>query len=142
MKKFTQISLMLLGLMVAFAGCDAAKEAANDAKDKAADMANVDFGDFDMDGLKEKFAGITDGFKTVSADNVDGLTSKISDLTGSMDGMGIDKLTGPAKTAVATVIEKFGDTIKAAMEGISDEGLLGKIKPVVEALMEKIKAMK
>ena len=142
MKKLTQFSLLLLALMVAFTGCDAAKEAANDAKDKAADMANIDFGDFDMKGLQEKFTGITDGFKDVTAGNVDGLTSKISDLSGSMDSMGLDKLTGPAKTAVGGVISKFADAIKSAMDGISDEGILGKLKPVVEALMEKINAFK
>ena len=142
MNKLTQISLMLLVLMVAFTGCDAAKDAANDAKDKAADLANIDFGDFDMTGLQEKFTGITDGFKDVTADNVDGLTSKISDLSGSMDSMGLDKLTGPAKTAVGGVISKFADAIKSAMDGISDEGILGKLKPVVEALMEKINAFK
>ena len=142
MKKLTQTSLFLLALMVAFTGCDAAKEAANDAKDKATDMANIDFGDFDMKGLNGKITGITDGFKDVTADNVDGLTSKISDLSGSMDSMGLDKLTGPAKTAAGGVISKFGDAIKSAMDGISDEGILGKLKPVVEALMKKISAFK
>lgn len=140
MKKLTQISVMLLGLMVIFAGCDAAKDAAKGAADKAGDMANVDFGDFDMDGLNEKFKGITEGFKNVSADNVDGLTSKISGLSTAMDGMGLDKLTGPAKTAVSTAISTFAGAVKTAMEGISDEGILGKLKPVVEALMEKINA--
>lgn len=146
MKKLTQINLLLLVLMVAFTGCDAAKEAAQDATDKAkdqvADLANIDFGDFDMKGMQGKFTGITDGFKDVTADNVDGLTSKISDLSGSIEGMGIDKLTGPAKTAAGGVISKFGDAIKSAMEGISDEGILSKLKPVVEALMEKINAFK
>ena len=142
MNKLTQISLMLLVLMVAFTGCDAAKDAANDAKDKAADLANIDFGDFDITGLQSQLTGITTGFKDVTADNVDGLTSKISDLSGSMDSMGLDKLTGPAKTAVGGVISKFADSIKSAMDGISDEGILGKLKPVVEALMEKINAFK
>ena len=146
MKKLTQISALLLGLMVAFTGCDAAKDAAkdaaNDAKDKVTDMANIDFGDFDMKGLQGKFTGITDGFKDVTADNVDGLTTKISDLGGSLDGMGIDKLPAPAKTFVSGVISKFGDAIKAALDGISDEGILGKLKPVVEALMEKLNAFK
>ena len=140
MKKLTQISLMLLAMVVAITGCDAAKEAANEAKNKAADMANIDFGDFDMSGVQEKFTGITDGFKDVTAENVDGLTSKISDLSGSMDGMGIDKLTGPAKTAVGGVISKFAETIKSAMGGITDEGILSKLKPAVDALMEKISA--
>ena len=138
MKNLNRISLLLLAFMVAFTGCDAAKEMAGDAASKAAEMADVDFGDFDMQGVTEKFTGITDGFKDVTADNVDGLTSKISDLSGSMDGMGIDKLTGPAKTAVGAAMTKFGDTVKAAMEGISDEGILGKLKPAVDGLMEKM----
>ncbi|QEG22209.1 hypothetical protein [Mariniblastus fucicola] len=140
MKKLTQLSLLLVALMVAFTGCDAAKEAANDAKDKAVDMASIDFGDFDMDGLQEKFTGITDGFKDVTADSAEGLSTKISDLSGSIEGMGIDKLTGPAKTAVSGVLSKFGAAVKAAMENISDEGILAKLKPVVEALMEKLNA--
>lgn len=148
-KKLTQISLLLMGLIVSFAGCDAAKDTADKAKDAGAgmvdsakDMANIDFGDFDMKGLQDKFAGITTGFKDVSADNVGGLTSKLSDLSGSLDGMGIGDLTGPAKTAVTGVISKFVDAIKSAMEGISDEGILSKLKPAVDALMEKLNAFK
>jgi len=149
MKKLTQISLLLATLMVALTGCDAAKEAAEMAKDKAgdmaggmADLANIDFGDFDVKGLQEKFTGITDGFKDVTAENVDGLTSKITDLSGAMDSMGIDSLPAPAKTAVTGLASKFGEAVTKAMSGISDEGILGKIKPVVEGLMEKINAFK
>ena len=143
MKKLSQFTcLLLLTLMVVFTGCDAAQEAADKAKDSVADVANIDFGDFDMKGLQEKFTGITDGFKDVSADSVDGLTSKISDLSGSIEGMGIDKLTGPAKTAVTGAISKFADAINSAMEGISDDSILSKLKPVVDALMEKINAFK
>jgi hypothetical protein len=138
MKKTSQTGLLILALMVAFTGCDAAKEAAQEATDKAADMANVDFGDFDMTGLQEKFTGITDGFKDVTADSVDGLSTKITDLSGSIEGMGIDKLSGPAKTAVAGVISKFTEAVKTAMEAISDDSILAKLKPVVEALMEKV----
>ena len=149
MKQLTKTSLLLLGLIVAFAGCDAAKETADKAKDAGAgmvegakDMANIDFGDFDMKGLQGKLTGITDGFKDVTTENVDGLTSKISDLGGSIDGMGIGKLTGVAKTAVGTAISTFANAIKSAMDGISDEGILGKLKPVVDSLMEKLNAFK
>lgn len=142
MNSKTQFCLLLLALMVAFTGCDAAKQAASDAKDKAVDISNVDFGDFDMKGMQEKLTGITEGFKDVTADNVDGLTSKITDLSGSMDSMGIDQLTGPAKTAFTGVLSKFTAAIEAAMANISDEGILGKLKPVVEALMEKVNALK
>ncbi len=145
MKKLTQLTLVLLGLIVALAGCEAAKnaasEAANNAASQVGDMANIDFGDFDAAGLKEKFAGITDGFKDVTAENVDGLTSKISDLSGSIEGMGIADLPAPAKTAVSGMITPVINTIKTAMEGISDEGIVGKLKPVVEPLLEKLTAL-
>ena len=143
MKKLTQTSLFLLALMVAFTGCEAAKEAANDAKEKAAGMVDMpDMGDFDLDGMKEKFAGITDGFKDVTADNVDGLTSKITDLSGSMDSMGLDALPAPAKTFVGGLVSKFGETVTSAMGGITEEGILGKLKPAVDGLMEKVNAFK
>ncbi len=142
MKKLTQIGMLMLGLMVAFAGCDAAKKAADDAKDKMADMADIDFGDFDMKGLQGKFDGITDGFKDVNADNVDGLTSKISDLSGSIDGMGVDKLTGPAKGFVGKAMSTFSGVVEKAMGGISDEGILSKLKPAVDGLMSKLNAFK
>ena len=35
---------------------------------------------------------------------------------------------------------KFIDTIKSAMGGITDEGILGKLKPAVDALMGKLNA--
>ena len=143
MKQLTQIGLMLLALTFAFAGCDAAKDMAKEGMDKAkdgmgdmADMANIDFGGFDMAGTQEKFTGITDGFKDVTADNVDGLTSKITDLSGSMEGL--DKMPDAAKSAFGGVATKFADTVKSAMDGISDEGILGKLKPAVDGLMEKL----
>ena len=145
MRKLTLSSLFLIGLMVAFNGCDAAKDTVDQAKnagtdmvESAKDMANIDFGDFDMKGMQEKLSGITDGFKDVTAENVDGLTSKISDFGGSIGDMGIGDLTGPAKSAVDTVISKFIDAIKSAMDGITDDGILAKLKPVVDSLMEKL----
>ena len=138
MKLLSQTSLLLMALMVVFAGCDQAKDMAK----KGADMANIDFGDFDIDGMKEKLTGVTDGLKDVTTENVDGVTSKITDLSDSVDGMGIDKLPAPAKTFVSGMLTKFGDSVKAAMEGISDDSILAKLKPAVEALMEKVKAYK
>lgn len=148
MKKYLT-SLFLMGMMVAFTGCDAAKDTVDQAKDAGADMvdsakdmANIDFGDFDMKGLQSQLSGITDGFKDVTAENVDGLTSKISDLGGSIGDMGIGDLTGPAKSFVDTAISKFMDAIKGAMDGITDDGILSKLKPVVDQLMEKLNSFK
>lgn len=148
MKKYLT-SLFLLGMMVAFTGCDAAKETVDEAKDAGADlvesakdMANIDFGDFDMKGMEKQLAGITDGFKDVTTKNVDELTSKISELSGSIGDWGIGDLTGPAKSAVDTVIAKFMDAMKGAMNGITDDGILSKLKPAVDQLMEKFNQFK
>ena len=137
--------LLVLLLSISLIGCDAAKEVgdkvadgANEAVENVKEMADIDFGDFDMSGLKDKFSSITDGFKDVTADNAGDLASKISGLTGALDGFGIGDLTGGAKTAVGTAISTFADSITKAMEGISDDGILSKIKPVVEALVEKL----
>ena len=105
-------------------------------------MAGIDFGDFDMKGLMGKFTGITDGFKDVNADNVDGLTSKITDLSGSIDGLGIDKLAGPAKEFAGKQMTTFGGAVEKAMGGVSDEGMLGKLQPAVDGLMGKLNAFK
>ncbi len=149
MKKLAHMGLLLLGLMITFAGCDAAKDKVDKAKDagkgmvdSSKDLAKIDFGDFDLKGMQDKFAGITDGFKNVSADNVSSLTTKLSDLSGAIDGMGIGKLPGPAKAAVQTMISKFADTIKSELGGITDEGILSRLKPVVDALMVKLNAFK
>lgn len=102
------------------------------------DLSDIDFGDFDMGGLKDKFAGITDGFKNVTADNADDLATKIKDLTGSVDSMGFDALTGPAKKAAGGVVGAFIDQINAAVDKISDDGIMGLIKPLVKTLVAKL----
>lgn len=135
--KTTAYLLLLIVMPVALIGCNGAQDAIDGAKD----MANIDFGDFDMDGLKDKMASVTSGLKDVTADNVDGVTEKISGLSSTLGSMDFSKLSGPAKTAVNTALNKFVDTIKSAMDNISDDSVLAKLKPVVEPLMEKIKSM-
>ena len=120
---------------------DQVKDAGAGMVEDVKDMTNIDFGDFDMKGLQEKLTDITDGFKDVSADNADALTSKLSELGSSIGSMGIGDLTGAAKTAVDGVIAQFVDAVKSAMDSISDEGIVSKLKPAVDALMEKLKAL-
>ena len=101
----------------------------------------ADFGDLGMDKLKElngTFTGITDGFKNVTADNASGLADKIKGLTGSIDGMGLANLPESGKGVVGGMIGKFIKTINDAMGGISDDGILGILKPVVKGLMDKL----
>ena len=138
------LSLLLVVGLFAMAGCEGAKEKLEDAKKAGADAAEKakDMANFDLKGLTDKFSAITGGFKDLSGDNVDGLTSKITDLTGSIDGMGIDKLSGVAKTGAMEAIKGFIETVKKAMEGVTDEGILSKLKPVIGPLMEKLNAFK
>ena len=136
MKLLSQTSLLLLALMVVFAGCDQAKDMAS----KAGDMANIDIGGMKLTDMKEKLSGITEGFKDVNEENVDGLTSKITDLSGEIDEEKAKDVPAEAKTMVSGVITKFKETVTAKMEGISDEGLMGKLKPAVDGLMEKLNA--
>ena len=128
---------LLLACFVIATGCDSAesvKKAGKEVVDGAKEAAN-----FDLKGLTEKFTAITGGFKDLSADNVGGLTSKITELTGSLDGMGIDKLSGVTKTGAMEAIKGFIGKVKEAMGGIKDEGILSKLKPAIEPLMEKLK---
>ena len=144
MKNLSQIGLLLLALMVVFAGCDAAKEAANKAKDGVGgmEMPNIEIPGFDMSAMKEKLAGITSGLKDVNAENVDGLTSDISDVSGDLEKVDAEALPAPAKTAISGMLTKFSDTVQTAMDGISDDSILAKLKPAVDGLMEKINAFK
>jgi len=62
---------------------------------------------------------------------------KITGFTGSIDGMGLDKLDGVAKTATSTILGKFIETIKGLLASKSD-GIQGILKPVIDTLMEKL----
>jgi hypothetical protein len=104
-------------------------------------VGDVDFGDFDMAGLTAQFTGITQGLKDVTTDNVSPLADKISGLTKSLGEMGFDKLAGPAKTAVTTAISGFTESVENQLAGISDAGILAILKPVIDALMQKIKSL-
>ena len=121
---------------------DGVTGALSDAAGSMTDMANIDFGGFDMSGLQSKFTGITDGFQNVTSENASGLATKITDLTGSIDGLGLDKLTGPAQAASQGAIGKFIESITGALGGIGDGGIMGVLKPAVDALIEKLSAFK
>ena len=120
---------------------DAAGKIGKGIEAGAAAVGDTDFGDFDMSGLTAQFGGITNGLKDVSTENADGLADKISGLTKSLEGMGFDKLAGPAKTAVGSAIDGFKKSVETAMNNISNDAIRAILKPVVDALMEKIKSL-
>ena len=148
MKKLTQNSLLLMAMMVAFAGCDAAKEAgsnmankAGEMAGKAGDMANMDFGDFNMESMKEKLTEVTTGLSNVTEENADEVAAKVNELNEDVGEVDTASLPAPAKTMVSGMMTKFADKIQTAMDGIDDANILSKLKPAVEPLLEKLKSM-
>ena len=106
------------------------------------DLSDIDFGDLDVNGLQEKFSGITDELKDVSSDSIEGLVEKIKELTGSIDSMNFDQLTGVAKSTATSLIEEFIKTIENSLSGIKNDGLMATIQPVVDTLLEKLNSLK
>jgi len=139
MKKLTQLTLVLLVMVFAFAGCDAAKDAAGGAMDKAKEMADIDIGGVKMSDLTGKITGITDGFADVSEENADGLAEKISGLDETIGGISMDGLPDAAKTAASGVMGPFATTLEGLMAKVP-EPIKAKLEPVVAPLMEKLAA--
>jgi hypothetical protein len=65
------------------------------------------------------------------------IADKIKEFTGSIDGLGLDKLEGAAKTTTSSLVGKFAKAVKALLAGKS-EGIQSVLQPVVDALMEKL----
>ena len=149
MKWLSGIGVLVVALMVSMVGCDEVKKGAEEVKDAASkagdkvssEIDKIDFGDFDMKGIQEKLTGVADGLKDVSADTVDSLTAKISELTKSLENSDFGKMSATAKTAAKAAMSKFGDTVKGAMNNISDDEVVQKLKASIDPLMEKIKNM-
>ena len=93
---------------------------------------------FELSALSDQLGDITTAFEGVNADNAGALAEKISNLTKSFGEMGIDKLDGAAKESATTAIGKFKDAVTNSMQAITDEGILGTLKPVIEKLLETI----
>jgi len=90
--------------------------------------------------LTKGFGDITSGFEGLKDSGTDGansLATKIKDFTGSIDGMGLDKLEGVGKTSAKGLIGKFIETITGLLGGQGD-GIKGILEPVVNALKDKL----
>jgi len=144
-----------LAYWVLMAGDAAGKlaDGAGDMAGKAGDMAKgamggfempsfdgVDFPQgFDINGVKDQFSGISEGLGSVTMENAGDLKSKIEGLTGSIDGMGIGDLTGPAKSATGGMIGSFVKTLQGFLTGGGvDGGIMDMLKPAIEALIGKL----
>ena len=120
---------------------------------KMPSIPGVDFGSiegFDIGSLgaagpalTQGFGDITEGFNGLATSGTDGahaLATKITDFTGSIDGMGLDQLQGAGKTSAMGLIGKIVETIKGLMGGQS-EGIQGILQPSVNGLMDKLGPM-
>ena len=90
--------------------------------------------------LTEGMSGITSGLTDVTdEEGATALADKISGFTGSLDGMGLNALEGPAKEAASGMIGQFVEVVKNLIGGKS-EAIQGILQPVIGPLMEKLSA--
>ncbi|MEM7456779.1 MAG: DUF937 domain-containing protein [Planctomycetota bacterium] len=100
------------------------------------DFGDAQLGDFDLQGLKDQFSGISEGFDDVNMDNAQGLADKITGLTDGLEGMGFDGLPDIAKGTMGTMIDGFRGNIEGKLGSVSEQGILDILKPVLEKLWE------
>lgn len=112
------------------------------------DMSGVEGFDFGSlgdagPGLTKGFGDITSGFAGLKEGGEEGaksLAEKITGFTGSIDGMGLDKLEGAGKSSAQGLIGKFMETITGLMGGQSD-GIKGILQPVIDTLKNKFSSI-
>ncbi len=117
------------------------------------EIPGMDFGSipgFDMGSLGAAGPALTNGFGEISqgfaglatsgTDGATALAEKITGFTGSIDGMGLDKLEGVGKSSAMGLIGKFVEMVKGLMGGQS-EGIQGILQPSVDGLMQKLGPM-
>ncbi len=109
------------------------------------DMGGIEGFDFKSLGdagpaLTTGLGSISEGFSGLAESGEDGankLVGTINDFTGSIDGLGLDKLEGAAKTSATGLIGKIIETVKNLMSGQS-EGIQGILQPAIKGLMDKL----
>ncbi len=149
-------SLIILGAIGYFAypfvmkavdgGANAVQEGMNDISEKAAGA--LDFGDISVLGdsgtkLQEGFCGITDGFSGLAETGDDGanaLAGKITDFSGSLDGLALGELSDTAKPVATTMVGQFVETIKGLLGGQAD-GIKGILQGPIDVLIEKLEGL-
>lgn len=97
-------------------------------------------GGFDLAGLSSSFSDITDGFEGLNMENAAAFGEKIRGLTEKLDSFGLDKVPELAKKQVGSAVSGFTSNLEEALGNIKDEGILGIIRPLIEALLQKLKS--
>ncbi len=89
--------------------------------------------------LQDGFSNITTGLTDLNSESgANDLVTNIKGFTEKIDTLGIGELTGPAKSAASTMIQKFVDQVTSLLDKIPDENLKSIVKPVVDALVKKL----
>ena len=111
-------------------------------------MGAMDFGSMDVSALgdaggklQEGFSGIQSGFTGLAESGTDGanaLATKITDFSGSIDGLGLGDMSATAKPVATTMIGKFIETIQGLLDGQGD-AIKGILQGPVDVLLDKLK---
>lgn len=139
------LPILLLGALIYFGykalNPDAAPAVPDSGVAATGNTLNEGATGFDLAAMQEQFSGVTSAFENgVTMDNAGALAMKIKELTGSIGNMGIGHLDGAAKDSALGAIGSFKDAITSAMGAITNDGILGKLKPAIEKLMEVLGA--
>ena len=89
--------------------------------------------------LQEGFRDITNGLTDLKSESgANELVTNMRGFTEKIDTLGIGDLTGPAKSAASTMIQKFVEQITDLVDKIADENLKSIVKPAVDAMLKKL----
>lgn len=89
-----------------------------------------------LGGVATSITGITDEASAKTA------VDKITSATEAVDGMGLDKLEGTAKTAVSGIVGPIVATIKGALEKVyAIPGVKGIVEPAITPLLAKLEGL-
>ena len=109
-------------------------------------LAEMDFGSIpNMDALGDtgpmltnSLSDLTNGLKEVTDEvGAEAYATKLTGFTDKLDDFGLDSMEGAGKTAVSGIFGKFVESMKGLLAGKS-EGVQGILKPVIDALMQKL----
>jgi len=128
--------------------------AANNGANAVSDMGDkvagaLDFGNLDIASLgdtgtklSDGFSGITSGFTGLGETGEEGaktLAGKITDFSGSIDGLGLGDLSATAKPVATSMIGKFIETIQGMLDN-QNALIKGVLQGPVDTLLEKLKS--
>ena len=147
------LPLIILGAIGYFAWpyiSGAANEGANAVENGVNNAAGAfDLGDLDISSLgdtgtklSEGFSGITSGFTGLGDTGEEGaktLAGKITDFSGSIDGLGLGDLSDTAKPVATSMIDKFIEAIQGMLDK-QNALIKGVLQGPVDTLLEKLKS--